>query len=242
MNFPQPGRTVDPGNGKETPVLEDSVHPVPEELDIPRPVGTLRVLRWGRGPRHAVALHGITANAVAWLPVADALPTEWSLFAVDLRGRGHSAELPGPYGFDRHLSDVLDAVAHLGLELPVLTGHSLGAYLALLIFDRAPDMFDGLLLVDGALPLPVPGGADLDAVLDASLGPALARLRESYPSVDAYFDFWRAHPALKDAWNGYLEEYLRYDLTGVDGVLHSWVSEEAARADGRELLGASARL
>ena len=119
----------------------------------------------------------------------------------------------------------------------MLTGHSLGAYLALLIFDRAPDVFDGLLLVDGGLPLPVPDGADLDALLDASLGPALARLRESYPSVDAYFDFWRAHPALKDAWNGYLEEYLRYDLTGVDGVLRSRVSEEAARADGRELLG-----
>ena len=125
------------------------MHPDPVELEIPRPDGTLRVLRWGRGPRQAVALHGITANAVSWLPVADALPTEWSLFAVDLRGRGHSAELPGPYGFDRHITDVLDAVAHLGLELPVLTGHSLGAYLALLIFDRAPDLFDGLLLVDG---------------------------------------------------------------------------------------------
>ena len=124
----------------------------------------------------------------------------------------------------------------------MLTGHSLGAYLALLIFGRAPDTFDGLLLVDGGLPLPVPEDADLDALLDASLGPALARLRESYPSVDAYFDFWRAHPAMKDAWNGYLEEYLRYDLTGVDGVLRSRVSEEAARADGRELLGASARL
>ena len=218
------------------------MHPDPVELDIPRPDGTLRVLRWGRGPRHAVALHGITGNAVSWLPVADALPTEWSLFAVDLRGRGHSAELPGPYGFDRHLTDVLDAVAYLGLELPVLTGHSLGAYLALLIFDRAPDLFDGLLLVDGGLPLPVPDGVDLDALLDATLGPALARLRESYPSVDAYFDFWRVHPALKDAWNGYLEEYLRYDLTGVDGVLRSRVSEEAARADGRELLGAGARV
>ena len=218
------------------------MYPDPVELDIPRPDGPLRVLRWGRGPRHAVALHGITANAVAWLPVADALPTESSRFAVALRGRGHSAELPGPYGFDRHLTDILDTVAYLGLELPVLTGHSLGAYLALLTFDRAPEVFDGLLLVDGGLPLPVPGGADLDALLDASLGPALARLRESYPSVDAYFDFWRVHPAIKDAWNGYLEEYLRYDLTGVDGVLRSRVSEEAARSDGRELLGASARL
>jgi pimeloyl-ACP methyl ester carboxylesterase len=189
-----------------------------------------------------VALHGITASAAAWEPVAEALPTEWSLFAVDLRGRGHSADLPGPYGFGRHIEDVLATVAHLGLEQPVLTGHSLGAYLALLTADRDPGVFGGLLLVDGGLPLPVPGGADLDALLDASLGPALARLRETYPSVEAYFDFWRAHPAMKDAWNGYLEDYLRYDLTGEDGVLRSRVSEQAARADGRELLGSSDRL
>jgi pimeloyl-ACP methyl ester carboxylesterase len=218
------------------------VHTDPAELDVPRPDGTLRVLRWGRGPRHAVALHGITASAAAWEPVAEALPTEWSLFAVDLRGRGHSAGLPGPYGFGRHLEDVLAAVAHLELEQPVLTGHSLGACLALLTADRDPGAFGGLLLADGGLPLPVPAGADLDALLDASLGPALARLRETYPSVEAYFDFWRAHPAMKDAWNGYLEDYLRYDLTGEDGVLRSRVSEQAARADGRELLGSSERL
>jgi lipase len=214
----------------------------PAELGVPRPDGTLRVLRWGRGPRHGVALHGITASAMAWEPVAEALPTEWSLFAVDLRGRGHSAHLPGPYGFGRHIEDVLATVAHLELEEPVLAGHSLGAYLALLTADQEPGMFGGLLLADGGLPLPVPDGADLDALLDAGLGPALARLRETYPSVEAYFDFWRSHPAMKDAWNGYLEDYLRYDLTGEDGVLRSRVSEQAARADGRELLGSGERL
>lgn len=214
------------------------MHTDPEELDVPRPDGTLRVLRWGRGPRHAVALHGITASAMAWEAVAEGLPAEWSLFAVDLRGRGHSGHLPGPYGFGRHIEDVLATVAHLELEEPVLAGHSLGAYLALLTADQEPGTFGGLLLVDGGLPLPVPEGVDLDALLDASLGPALARLRETYPSVEAYFDFWRAHPAMKDSWNGYLEDYLRYDLTGEDGVLRSRVSEQAARADGRELLRA----
>ena len=218
------------------------MHTNPVELDVPRPDGTLRVLRWGRGPRHALALHGITASAAGWQPVAEALPTEWSLFAVDLRGRGHSADLPGPYGFGRHFEDVLAAVAHLGLEQPVLAGHSLGAYLALLTADQEPGAFGGLLLVDGGLPLPVPEGVDLDALLDAGLGPALARLRETYPSVEAYFDFWRAHPAMKDGWNGDLEDYLRYDLTGEDGVLRSRVSEQAARADGRELLSAGPRL
>ena len=149
------------------------MHTDPEELDVPLPDGTLRVLRWGRGPRHGVALHGITASAASWVPVAEALPTEWSLFAVDLRGRGHSADLPGPYGFGRHIEDVLAAVAHLRLEQPVLAGHSLGAYLALLTADREPGTFGGLLLVDGGLPLPVPDGR----------GPGCAAGREPGPGA-----------------------------------------------------------
>ncbi|HUY47474.1 MAG TPA: hypothetical protein VMV92_17370 [Streptosporangiaceae bacterium] len=58
----------------------------PGELDIPLPDGTLRVLRWGSGRRNAVALHGITASAAGWQPVAEALPGDWTLFALDLRG------------------------------------------------------------------------------------------------------------------------------------------------------------
>ena len=160
---------------------------------------------------------------------------------MDLRGRGHSAGLPAPYGFDQHVTDLVSAAGQLGLDRPVLAGHSLGAYVALLAATGHPDRFGGLLLVDGGLPLPVPDGADLDAVLNASLGPALARLRETFPSTTAYFDFWRAHPALKDAWNADIEDYLRYDLTGPEGALRSRVVEEAARTDGRELLGGTAR-
>jgi len=208
-----------------------------EELDVPLPDGTLRVLRWGTGGQAALAVHGITASAMSWQAVARELPADWSLYAVDLRGRGHSAGLPGPYGFGRHVADLAAATAELGLDRPVLAGHSLGAFAALLTATEHPGLFGGLLLVDGGLPLPaLPGDADPDAILDATLGPALARLRQTYPSTAAYFDFWRAHPALKDAWNSDIEDYLRYDLTGPEGALRSRVVEEAARTDGRELL------
>lgn len=208
-----------------------------EKLDVALPDGTLRVLRWGHGSRAALAVHGITASAMSWQAVARELPADWSLFAVDLRGRGHSAGLPGPYGFDQHVTDLVTAAGQLGLDRPVLAGHSLGGYAALLAATRHPDRFGGLLLVDGGLPLPVPDGADLDQVLDQSLGPALARLRQTFPSTAAYLGFWRAHPALKDAWNTDIEDYLRYDLTGPSGALRSRVVENAARTDGRELLG-----
>lgn len=212
-----------------------------EELDVALPGGTLRVLRWGHGGQAALAVHGITASAMSWQAVARAMPADWSLFAVDLRGRGHSAGLPGPYGFDRHVADLVTAAGELGLDRPVLAGHSLGAYVTLLATADHPDRFGGLLLVDGGLPLPVPDGIDLGAVLEASLGPAMARLRQTFPSVTAYFDFWRAHPALKDAWNPDIEDYLRYDLTGPAGALRSRVVEEAVRTDGHELLDGTER-
>jgi pimeloyl-ACP methyl ester carboxylesterase len=214
-----------------------------DELDVAvSDGGTIRVTRWGAGPREALAVHGITASGMCWQPVARALPEEWSLFAPDLRGRGHSAALGGPYGLDRHVADVLALVRLLGLDRPVLTGHSMGAYVALLAVAASPADFGGLLLLDGGLPLPVPSGADLDDVLAATLGPALSRLSQTFPSEAAYLDFWRAHPAFTGTWNPDIEDYVRYDLTGPPGALRSRAVPDAVRADGRDLLSAGDRL
>ena len=160
--------------------------------------GDMRVLLWGTGKRVAVAVHGITASGMSWQAVARHMPPDWTLAAPDLRGRGHSRDLPGPYGLDRHARDVVAVLRHFGGR-PVLAGHSMGAYVALLARDAHPELVRRLVLVDGGLPLPVPDGADLDAVLDATLGPAIARLGQTFPSTEAYLDFWRAHPALAGA-------------------------------------------
>ena len=165
-------------------------------LNVPVDGGDLRVLAWGKGKRVAVAVHGITASAMSWQAVARHMPPDWTLAAPDLRGRGHSRDLPGPYGLDRHARDVTAVLRHFGGR-PVLAGHSMGAYIALLTRDARPELVRRLVLVDGGLPLPVPESADLDALLDATLGPAIARLGQTFPTTEAYLEFWRAHPALR---------------------------------------------
>ncbi len=197
--------------------------------------GDLRVLLWGAGKRVAVAVHGITASGMSWQAVARHMPSDWTLAAPDLRGRGHSRDLPGPYGLERHARDVVAVLRHFGGR-PVLAGHSMGAYVALLARDSHPELVRRLVLVDGGLPLPVPDGADLDALLDATLGPAIARLGQAFPSTEAYLDFWRAHPALAGHWNPDVEAYVRYDLTGEPGQLRARATEDAVRADGRDVL------
>jgi len=204
-------------------------------LDIPVEGGDLRVLAWGSGKHVAVALHGITASAMSWQAVARHMPSDWTLAAPDLRGRGHSRDLPGPYGADRHIADVTAVLRHFGGR-PVLAGHSMGAYMALLTRDAHPSLIRRLVLVDGGLPRPFPDGIDPEAALEATLGPAMTRLRLTFPDTDAYLDFWRVHPALADHWTPDVEAYARYDLVGEPGQLRARAVEDAIRADGRDML------
>ncbi|MFF0861568.1 alpha/beta fold hydrolase [Nonomuraea sp. NPDC003560] len=195
-------------------------------------VDGLRVATFGTGPRKVIAVHGISASLMAWGAVGRRLPEEWSLIAMDLRGRGHSASLPGPYGLPRHAEDVLRVAEHVGAGPDaVLAGHSMGAYVAVLA--AAERDFDRVVLVDGGLPLPLPEGADPDAALAATLGPALARLRRTFASPEEYVDFFKAHPAFVGHWSPDVEAYVRYDLDGPEGALRSRAVGEAVLADGR---------
>jgi pimeloyl-ACP methyl ester carboxylesterase len=206
-----------------------------QPLDIPVDGGHLRALRFGAGARLILAAHGLTASAMSFRAVARHLPADWSLVALDLRGRGGSAGVSGPYGMTAHAADLAAAAEHLGAPV-VLTGQSMGAYAALRAAAKRPELFTRLVLIDGGLPLPVPAGVDPDEVLDLIVGPAVARLRQTFPDVEAYLDFFRAHPALAAHWNDDLAEYVRYDATGEPGTIRSRVNGEAVYADGRDQL------
>ncbi|MFI6497080.1 alpha/beta hydrolase [Nonomuraea typhae] len=202
----------------------------------------MRVAVFGTGPKVIVAVHGITASLMAWNAVAARLPEEWSLVSMDLRGRGHSAGLPGPYGLERHAEDVLRVAEYVGAGPDaVLTGHSMGAYVAVLAGARRA--FSRVVLVDGGLPFPpVPPGADVDAEIEATLGPAIARLSRTFATAGDYVAFFRAHPAFIGHWTPEAEQYVRYDLTGPEGALRSRASGAAVREDGRWMRVNGARI
>jgi pimeloyl-ACP methyl ester carboxylesterase len=204
-------------------------------LDLSVAGGTLRALRFGDGPHTVLAAHGITASAMSFPVIARHLPPGWSLVALDLRGRGGSAGLPGPYGMDAHAADLCAAAEPLGAPV-VLTGHSMGGYAALRAAVTRPELFSRLVLIDGGLPLPVPAGIDPDAATQATVGPALARLTETYQSIDDYVAFFRAHPALGPQWTDDMDAYARYDAVGEPGAVRCRVSAEAVTADGRDMI------
>ncbi len=204
-----------------------------ETFDVPRPDGSLRVGRWGSGPRHVLAAHGVTANHVSFRALADQLPDDVTLLAPDLRGRGGSNGIAGPYGMPEHADDLIAVLDHLGVGTATVVGHSMGGFVAVVAADRHPERIDAVLLVDGGLPLDLGPLAQLPIteLVDAIIGPSLQRLRMTFGSAEEYLDFWRPHPSLRDAWNDYIEAYLRYDLVGTEPQLRSGVREEAVLAD-----------
>jgi pimeloyl-ACP methyl ester carboxylesterase len=211
----------------------------PTFFDVPVSGGELRVARWGEGPATVLGIHGNTASSLSLAPVARHLGPGRALVAPDLRGRGGSAGLPGPFGMRAHAEDCAVVIDHVaGGGQVVVVGESMGAFVAVVLAAHHPELVERLVLVDGGLPPPVPDGVgpDRDRRLEAVLGPALARLRQTFPSRDAYLDFWRAHPALSHEWNADIEAYLDYDLTPTNGGFRSKVSEQAVRADGAQNL------
>jgi pimeloyl-ACP methyl ester carboxylesterase len=210
----------------------------PERIDVPVAGGSLAAYRLSEGPEPILAVHGITASSHAWLPVARALNGHATLLAVDLRGRGASSELPAPYGMKAYTDDMLALLDQCGIERAVLAGHSLGAYAVARFGADRPERVRSAVLVDGGLTLPIDRSAiDPQAFLNAFLGPALVRLELTFADRDAYYAWWRAHPAFAhaDVAEADLRAYADHDLTGEPPALRSRVAKDCVRADAGEL-------
>jgi pimeloyl-ACP methyl ester carboxylesterase len=217
-----------------------------ERFDVAVPGGVLATFRLApAGPSTpasvpappVVAVHGITANSMSWLAVARALQHRATVLAPDLRGRGRSNALPGPYGLAAHARDVIAVLDHFELEQAVMVGHSMGAYVLARLAVEYPDRVAALVLVDGGLSGPLPPEVDPQQVVDAVLGPAMARLQLTFARRADYHDWWRRHPAFAhgDVADEDLVAYADHDLTGQEPELRSSVAEAAVRGDVADL-------
>jgi lipase len=202
---------------------------------VPVAGGELSAAATDVSPRDAdvvvLAIHGIASSHMVWRPTVRALGDRACVLAPDLRGRARSLALPGPYGLDAHVADLLAVLDHAGVETALLVGHSMGAYVAAAIAAAHPERVAGVVLLDGGLAVPSFFEEDDDELVDAMVDGALEQARTTYGSADQCVAAWRAHPAFHDDWNEDVDAYVRYDLTGEPGALRSAVSEAAVRAD-----------
>jgi pimeloyl-ACP methyl ester carboxylesterase len=211
--------------------------------EIPVPGGALHVAQSGPAPDEAdavvLAVHGVTSSLMAFARLARELRVAVPgacLLVPDLRGRGCSASMPGPYGVVAHLADLVAVLDGAGVERAVLTGHSMGAYIAARLAAERPERTSALVMLDGGVSLPVPPDQTAEEVLEEVVEQSAARLRMTFSSVDEYVGLWHEHPALLGEWNDDIEAYARYEVSGPSGHVGCIVSEEAVVADCTDLV------
>jgi lipase len=206
-----------------------------EKIQVPVAGGHLAVFRYGNGAGEPVLLiHGVTSSNRAFQLFADELIARGKApYAVDLRGRGDSNSLPGPFGMAQHAKDMASVIDYLKWNQPDVVGHSMGGFVVAALVGLYPDKVGQVVFADGGIPLPMPPGLTIEQIMPLILGPALARLSMTFESNQAYREYWKPHPAFNRGWSKELDEYVDYDLRNGKPA----TSAQAVEEDSRDLFG-----
>ena len=190
----------------------------------------IQLVVWEGKGKEILCVHGITANSRFWNCLASALAPHHRLIAMDLRGRGLSDKPPTGYSIKHHCKDIAAVMDDLGLERPVLMGHSLGAFISLVFAAQYPERVDRLILVDGGGKL----SEDQMAKVFAGIKPSLDRLGKIFPSFETYLSLMKQAPYLQP-WNLYMETYFRYEIEEVQGGIRSRVHPNHIEEEAKNL-------
>ena len=162
-------------------------------------------------PPALLLLHGLSSNARYWERVARRM-TNRRLVALDQRSHGLSDAPPTGYALDVLAADAGHAIRELGLDRPVVVGHSWGGTVALEVGARHAELVSGVAVMDG----PIASMSERITWEDAS--------RMMQPPLPRYRSFEEAFEAnrqmLGGAWGEDLHAFVKNGLRR-DG--DSWV-------------------
>jgi N-formylmaleamate deformylase len=149
----------------------------------------LHVLDYPGEGRGVLVIPGITSPAISWDFVVEAIRGGRRFLVPDARGRGLSGTPQGGgYSLGDYAGDVAAIVRGLGLERPVLLGHSMGARIATTFAARHPELRGPVIAVDPPLsgpgrdPYPITRETFLSQLAQARAGVTVEELRSHYPS------------------------------------------------------------
>jgi pimeloyl-ACP methyl ester carboxylesterase len=120
----------------------------------------------GRGDPPVLLVHGMSCNRTHWKAQVDHLAVRHRVVAYDQRGHGESSlAADGEYGVPSFVADARRLCTHLGVERPIVIGHSLGGVTAI-VLAAEPGFASAMVLVDSTVELPADAAAGLTAYFD----------------------------------------------------------------------------
>jgi len=156
-----------------------------------------------------IGIPGLSANLRSFDVIFDALDGErHRKVAFDPRGRGHSSKTgPGTYGWPSHAEDVIEIADQLRAQTFDLIGWSMGAWIAMVVANMAPERVRRVVLLDAA-------GLPEESILSPVYA-GLDRLGMVFPSRDAFMTLARNLPHYQP-WAPW-ERLFDYELVDVEG-------------------------
>lgn len=110
----------------------------------------LEVLDWGGSGPAIVLLAGLGATAHQYDDLAPALTARYHVVGLTRRGHRGSSAPPGGYGFARLAEDVLRVIDAVGVNNPIVIGHSFAGEEMHVLGSRHATKIRGLVYVDAA--------------------------------------------------------------------------------------------
>ena len=111
--------------------------------------GEIHYRDWGGDGQAVMLVHGLASNCRIWDFVAPILSRRFRVVALDQRGHGRSFKPDGGYDFASVVADLDAFIDAVGLERPIIAGHSWGGDVALEYAVAHPRKTGGLVFVDG---------------------------------------------------------------------------------------------
>src|SRR5262252_3936868 len=175
-----------------------------------------------------VFLHGLTFDRRTWRPVIDQLDGSVTSIAIDLPAHGDSGGEPAP--LETVAERIHQLLETLGLERPVVVGHSMAAAVAGLYASAHPAR--GIVLVDQATEV-LPFAQMLQQIAPMLRGPAFEQV---WPNIENSLGLDRipepvralvlvTHQVKQDVVLGYGEQVLSTE----PAELQAWIDDKAAR-------------
>jgi len=102
----------------------------------------------GEGKPVLIMAHGITDYGLNWADLAAKFEGDYDVIMYDARGHGFSAKPGGPYDLKNHMEDLVGLIKALGIEKPILMGHSMGGSTVMLTAATYPDLPAAVIMED----------------------------------------------------------------------------------------------
>lgn len=152
----------------------------------------------GVGAPPLLFIHGWCCNRTHWREQVIAFQDRHWTIAVDLRGHGDSDKPDQDYGISGFVDDVAWLCGKIGLEKPVVVGHSMGGVIGMNLVRRHPELARALVMVDSpVVPLPEALQPTAEAVFGGLKTPAYVDIAKNFVSTFMFRP--DSDPALKQA-------------------------------------------